>query len=128
MCFFSFVFFCLMILLPPGSTRTDTLFPYTTLFRSRLLAGGLHLRQAYREGHRPLEIRSPEGRLMPRISPTRKPARKKRPKPVNSEDRVNAIIGPLMRKAARLTSQEKGLRARALRGVYPHVAGESRKE
>src|SRR3546814_11195612 len=25
----------LMILRPPGSTRTDTLFPYTTLFRSR---------------------------------------------------------------------------------------------
>src|SRR3546814_15314001 len=24
-----------MILRPPGSTRTDTLFPYTTLFRSR---------------------------------------------------------------------------------------------
>src|SRR3546814_11500827 len=28
-----FVFF-LMIRRPPGSTRTDTLFPYTTLFRS----------------------------------------------------------------------------------------------
>src|SRR3546814_11789890 len=27
-------FFFLMIRLPPGSTRTDTLFPYTTLFRS----------------------------------------------------------------------------------------------
>src|SRR3546814_10334665 len=26
-----------MIRRPPGSTRTDTLFPYTTLFRSRLL-------------------------------------------------------------------------------------------
>src|SRR3546814_3407161 len=26
---------------PPRSTRTDTLFPYTTLFRSRQLAGGL---------------------------------------------------------------------------------------
>src|SRR3546814_4124280 len=26
-----------MIRLPPRSTRTDTLFPYTTLFRSRLL-------------------------------------------------------------------------------------------
>src|SRR3546814_3810101 len=26
--------FCLMIRLPPRSTRTDTLFPYTTLFRS----------------------------------------------------------------------------------------------
>src|SRR3546814_19406636 len=28
------VFFVLMILRPPISTRTDTLFPYTTLFRS----------------------------------------------------------------------------------------------
>src|SRR3546814_8039319 len=28
-------FFSLMILRPPRSTRTDTLFPYTTLFRSR---------------------------------------------------------------------------------------------
>src|SRR3546814_17251394 len=31
MCFF---FFFLMIRRPPRSTRTDTLFPYTTLFRS----------------------------------------------------------------------------------------------
>src|SRR3546814_20701182 len=30
----SFVVFFLMIRLPPCSTRTDTLFPYTTLFRS----------------------------------------------------------------------------------------------
>src|SRR3546814_9495776 len=29
-----FFFFFLMIRLPPRSTRTDTLFPYTTLFRS----------------------------------------------------------------------------------------------
>src|SRR3546814_17323332 len=44
-CIYSFVFiivshlvfiyfFCLMIRRPPRSTRTDTLFPYTTLFRS----------------------------------------------------------------------------------------------
>src|SRR3546814_16741141 len=33
MCGFLFFFF-LMIRLPPRSTRTDTLFPYTTLFRS----------------------------------------------------------------------------------------------
>src|SRR3546814_19707980 len=33
-CFFFFFFFFLMIRLPPRSTRTDTLFPYTTLFRS----------------------------------------------------------------------------------------------
>src|SRR3546814_10870583 len=29
-----------MIRRPPRSTRTDTLFPYTTLFRSRLPPGG----------------------------------------------------------------------------------------
>src|SRR3546814_7928124 len=31
-------FFFLMIRRPPRSTRTDTLFPYTTLFRSRRLS------------------------------------------------------------------------------------------
>src|SRR3546814_16601572 len=33
--FFCFVCFFLMIRRPPRSTRTDTLFPYPTLFRSR---------------------------------------------------------------------------------------------
>src|SRR3546814_10834177 len=32
-----------MIRRPPRSTRTDTLFPYTTLFRSELVAAGLDL-------------------------------------------------------------------------------------
>src|SRR3546814_12694872 len=32
--YFFFFFFFLMIRRPPRSTRTDTLFPYTTLFRS----------------------------------------------------------------------------------------------
>src|SRR3546814_15311831 len=31
-----FFFFFLMIRRPPRSTRTDTLFPYTTLFRSKM--------------------------------------------------------------------------------------------
>src|SRR3546814_8254685 len=35
----SFVFFFLRIRRPPGSKRTDTLFPYTTLFRSFSPAG-----------------------------------------------------------------------------------------
>src|SRR3546814_1863571 len=34
--FFFFCFFFLLIRPPPRSTRTDTLFPYTTLFRFRL--------------------------------------------------------------------------------------------
>src|SRR3546814_3626068 len=33
------MFFFLMIRRPPRSTRTDTLFPYTTLFRSSLMQG-----------------------------------------------------------------------------------------
>src|SRR3546814_15025833 len=35
------VFFFLMIRRPPRSTRTDTLFPYTTLFRSQLLGDAI---------------------------------------------------------------------------------------
>src|SRR3546814_16740205 len=34
-CIVSLIFFFLMIRRPPRSTRTDTLFPYTTLFRSQ---------------------------------------------------------------------------------------------
>src|SRR3546814_3279279 len=40
---FSYVrFFFLMIRRPPRSTRTDTLFPYTTLFRSRTASARWH--------------------------------------------------------------------------------------
>src|SRR3546814_16141498 len=39
------LFFFLMIRRPPRSTRTDTLFPYTTLFRSRIC--GLFIGTAY---------------------------------------------------------------------------------
>src|SRR3546814_5337139 len=35
-CMFDVLLFVLMIRRPPRSTRTDTLFPYTTLFRSAL--------------------------------------------------------------------------------------------
>src|SRR3546814_11121697 len=38
---FSLIFFFLMIRRPPRSTRTDTLFPYTTLFRSMAMAAAL---------------------------------------------------------------------------------------
>src|SRR3546814_14396600 len=38
-------FFFLMIRRPPRSTRTDTLFPYTTLFRSRAHARRLRRRR-----------------------------------------------------------------------------------
>src|SRR3546814_10469047 len=41
-----------MIRRPPRSTRTDTLFPYTTLFRSwRQVAAGLYPRRRHPRGH-----------------------------------------------------------------------------
>src|SRR3546814_16478847 len=43
--FASVFFFFLMIRRPPRSTRTDTLFPYTTLFRSVLLEKTKGLKQ-----------------------------------------------------------------------------------
>src|SRR3546814_17618114 len=42
-----------MIRLPPRSTRTDTLFPYTTLFRSTGLDGGAW--QRWKDLHPPRE-------------------------------------------------------------------------
>src|SRR3546814_20434039 len=39
LCMLLLFFFFLMIRRPPRSTRTDTLFPYTTLFRSRFARG-----------------------------------------------------------------------------------------
>src|SRR3546814_18608734 len=84
MCFTFLVFyysllvlcFFLMILRPPRSTRTDTLFPYTTLFRSNALedvqlivhnatfehsflqAQGIHLRKAWRSEEHTSELQS----------------------------------------------------------------------
>src|SRR3546814_8950951 len=40
MCLISLCIFFLMIRRPPRSTRTDTLFPYTTLFRSIVIGRG----------------------------------------------------------------------------------------
>src|SRR3546814_9025146 len=46
-----FVFFFLMILRPPRSTRTDTLFPYTTLFRSRRAGALRHVVEKAAQAH-----------------------------------------------------------------------------
>src|SRR3546814_15635162 len=48
---FVFVFF-LMIRRPPRSTRTDTLFPYTTLFRSQQTPFGIFFGQVEDDGSR----------------------------------------------------------------------------
>src|SRR3546814_19476978 len=56
------VFFFLMIRRPPRSTRTDTLFPYTTLFRSgwrrRMRARSLPISMSSTRRPRPMRPRS----------------------------------------------------------------------
>src|SRR3546814_15629750 len=59
------VVFFLMIRRPPRSTRTDTLFPYTTLFRSRTGAGprsGARRRSARQGAGRGLHVGRRDGR------------------------------------------------------------------
>src|SRR3546814_17841951 len=48
--------FCLMIRRPPRSTRTDTLFPYTTLFRSLAKALGSQQGVDHADHFRPLFV------------------------------------------------------------------------
>src|SRR3546814_14281999 len=55
-------FFFLMIRLPPRSTRTDTLFPYTTLFRSQRADRTTKPAQALRQRHSPKRRQSPVSR------------------------------------------------------------------
>src|SRR3546814_12064017 len=60
---FSFFFF-LMSRRPPRSTRTDTLFPYTTLFRSlRVGEGGAQLRGANRRDLRDFKVVQQAGQV-----------------------------------------------------------------
>src|SRR3546814_6395949 len=53
----------LMIRRPPGSTRTDTLFPYTTLFRSQLSSNGESFRAAARRSAVSKSLGSCSGRF-----------------------------------------------------------------
>src|SRR3546814_8256065 len=70
-------FFFLMIRRPPRSTRTDTLFPYTTLFRS-----SERPRQSAHRGHVEEQedaetvVRDPLDQLAARISELQPPAKR----------------------------------------------------
>src|SRR3546814_20193199 len=61
-----------MIRRPPRSTRTDTRFPYTTLFRSDFAGDGVSRRRASRaKGRRDLLHRRPHGHEIAQGSPPR---------------------------------------------------------
>src|SRR3546814_19885880 len=64
--------FCLMIRRPPRSTRTDTLFPYTTLFRSLVMdaegdKGAGRGREIGQRGlHGSIDVRAPDADFVER--------------------------------------------------------------
>src|SRR3546814_10063840 len=61
-----------MIRLPPRSTRTDTLFPYTTLFRSvalRGIGGGMFLPRGFGIGGEPILDAGARDRKSTRLTP-----------------------------------------------------------
>src|SRR3546814_3685135 len=66
---FVLYFFFLMIRRPPRSTRTDTLFPYTTLFRSRKRQP----RQPQLRGRLGREVAGPAGDREGRLEQLRRP-------------------------------------------------------
>src|SRR3546814_13551962 len=63
-----------MLRVPPKSTRTDTLFPYTTLFRSCLASCGGTPPRARRAGSRPATVRTGRHSRLRRL-PTQRRAR-----------------------------------------------------
>src|SRR3546814_12307572 len=65
-----FIFF-LMLRQPPRSTRTDTIFPYTTLFRSNArgaVSKGMTLKYQALSGHHKPEGWYGEGRVYPGLT------------------------------------------------------------
>src|SRR3546814_16502757 len=62
-------FLFLMIRRPPRSTRTDTLFPYTTLFRSKVTRGwlGVVVQEVDRDMAQQEHMDKPEGALVARV-------------------------------------------------------------
>src|SRR3546814_12339295 len=95
--YFVVLFFFLMIRRPPRSTRTDTLFPYTTLFRSHVEgvdvpAGDFHAWFPWksRRGRSP-GLRDP---IRPRRSGLRPRRRQRRPIPLDHAPDASEAITP----------------------------------
>src|SRR3546814_19841075 len=88
-----------MIRRPPRSTRTDTLFPYTTLFRSERLVAGLGTKRYRREFHaeqqgfRMTERHQFSALLLVALAPVAVPANAQE-SGENGEKRTSILLGP----------------------------------
>src|SRR3546814_12184737 len=93
---------------PPRSTRTDTLFPYTTLFRSRVFAGGLveladRCARLHRVRDQPV-VDDVDLRDMRRLGERRVDLRLVADLPVETEVGVDLVVHQGDRKSTRLNS------------------------
>src|SRR3546814_8393587 len=79
------LFFFLMILRPPRSTRTDTLFPYTTLFRSNQGLGGRRRIRRHGAGRRADRFPARQGARHRALADDRVPAARFRSEEHTSE-------------------------------------------
>src|SRR3546814_8086164 len=86
-----FIFF-LMIRRPPRSTRTDTLFPYTTLFRSAAASAPFRARCCHHRSHAPArsEEHTSELQSLMRISYAVFCLKKKKEKNCNKKNTTSA--------------------------------------
>src|SRR3546814_18350338 len=84
-------FFFLMIRRPPRSTRTDTLFPYTTLFRSLQDAGDHRVEKG-------IEHRQPEHAIVPQPREVLEPRSEEHTSELQSLMRISYAVFCLKKK------------------------------
>src|SRR3546814_2126919 len=114
------VFFFLMIRRPPRSTRTDTLFPYTTLFRSLHRRdrvrhhhagapatgdGGRAARSAARDRGRRVDRAGNGGRDLPRLAAARQSRSEEHTSELQSLMRISYAVFCLKKKKKKATNK-----------------------
>src|SRR3546814_4553549 len=94
-----FLCFFLMIRRPPRSTRTDTLFPYTTLFRSQCFRLGLSNRAARQRAARYIQRLLWPPRLCDRrlIQSGRRTGHRQKPRRLSRSEEHTSELQSLMR-------------------------------
>src|SRR3546814_12132110 len=124
-----FIFFFLMIRRPPRSTRTDTLFPDTTLFRSRPGQGPLGLRPAPASGERPgaAQLRAGEDARVAAAADRRRRIPARTEGAAGRDRRARQHLGQPVPGLRRPGAQAAGARLPGRRAAGRRPAGEDRK-
>src|SRR3546814_6812906 len=96
--YFSSIFFFLMIRQPPRSTRTDTLFPYTTLFRAWSMRAWASAARSSGKRESTIALTRPSAKAgqtfsssARAISPLKAMGRGRRVEPVRSEEHTSEL-------------------------------------